>query len=166
MIALLRTYATPLTTGLFLVSLVSGVALFLGFAPRTFHEMHEILSLVLILPFALHLWRNWRAFSVYFKRTPMAVALALSLAWAGVYVWEAQQPSDGRVGGPPPFQLAAAVARQPLAAVAPALGTDLATLTAKLEAAGFAGAGAEATLQGLAAANGREAFDIYRAALN
>ena len=57
---LFKTYATPLTTGLFLASLISGIALFFHIGPSGFHGMHEILSMVLILPFVLHLWRNWR----------------------------------------------------------------------------------------------------------
>ena len=43
-------YATPLITGLFLVSLISGLALFLHIGPGGLHPMHEWLSLVLILP--------------------------------------------------------------------------------------------------------------------
>ena len=58
--SILYRYATPFTTGLFLVSLVSGVALFFHVGPAAFHGMHEWLSMVLILPFVLHMWRNWR----------------------------------------------------------------------------------------------------------
>ncbi|HSO47757.1 MAG TPA: DUF4405 domain-containing protein [Rhizobiaceae bacterium] len=59
---LLMRYATPLTSGLFAVSLISGVALFFHLGQAAFHGMHEWLSMVLILPFALHLWKNWRSF--------------------------------------------------------------------------------------------------------
>ncbi|MCE8421489.1 DUF4405 domain-containing protein, partial [Rhodovulum sulfidophilum] len=52
-------YATPFITGLFIVSLVSGLALFLHVGPSGFHAMHEWLSLLLIVPFVLHLWKNW-----------------------------------------------------------------------------------------------------------
>ena len=64
-------YATPLITGLFLVSLVSGIALFFHVGSAYFHSMHEWLSMVLIAPFILHIWKNWRAFLNYFKRSAM-----------------------------------------------------------------------------------------------
>ena len=47
-------FATPLTTGLFVVSAVSGIALFFHWAPTAFHTMHVWLSMVLLLPFILH----------------------------------------------------------------------------------------------------------------
>ncbi len=49
-------FATPLTAGLFLISAISGTALFFHWAPGTFHEMHEWLSLVLLAAFAFHLY--------------------------------------------------------------------------------------------------------------
>ncbi len=42
-------YATPFITGLFLVSLISGIALFFHVGPGGFHGMHEWLSMLLIL---------------------------------------------------------------------------------------------------------------------
>jgi len=57
---LLNRYATPFITGLFVASLVSGVALFAHIGTGAFRDMHEWLSIVLIVPFILHLWRNWK----------------------------------------------------------------------------------------------------------
>lgn len=88
--------ATPLISGLFIVSLVSGVALFFHFGSSYFHGMHEWLSVVLIVPFVLHLWKNWRPFANYFKRGPMAVSLVASLAAAMVFVVPGAGPDLGR----------------------------------------------------------------------
>ena len=71
--ALLLKYATPFIAGLFLVSLVSGVALFFHVGNATFHGMHEWLSMVLILPFVLHLWKNWKPLFAYLSGAPMAI---------------------------------------------------------------------------------------------
>ena len=51
--AILNRYATPLITGLFLVSMISGIALFFHWGSAWFHGMHEWLSMVLIVPFVL-----------------------------------------------------------------------------------------------------------------
>ena len=52
---LLSAYATPFVTGLFLISTISGLALFFHVGPRGFRGMHEWLSLVLL---ALY-WHPW-----------------------------------------------------------------------------------------------------------
>jgi hypothetical protein len=85
--SLLSRYATPFITGLFIVSLVSGTALFFHVGGGTFHGMHEWLSMVLILSFVLHVWKNWRPFANYLKRLPMAVALGLSLVASLAFAW-------------------------------------------------------------------------------
>src|SRR5271165_2331379 len=78
--------ATPLTAGLFLVSAVSGAVLFFHTAMGTFHEMHEWLSMLLLVPFGLHVWKNWRPLLNYLRRgwlsLPLAVSLAAALAFA------------------------------------------------------------------------------------
>ena len=81
-----RVTPPPLTTGLFLVSLISGIALFFHWGGGLFHGMHEWLSMVLIVPFVLHIWKNWRPFSTYFKRPAMGIALALSLVAAAAFM--------------------------------------------------------------------------------
>ena len=160
MSSLLYRYATPFTTGHFLVSLVSGLALFFHVGPSGFHGMHEILSLVLILPFGLHLWRNWRPMVSYMKHAPMALALGVSVIAAGLFLI----PSDeGAAGGPPAFRFAAAVMAQPVAVVAPALGLSVPEAEARLMAAGFVpGPG---SLQQMAAAAGKDAMEVQAALL-
>ncbi len=59
---IMPTLLSPLRNALhhraFLVSLVSGVAIFFHWGPGAFHGIHEWLSMVLILPFVLHLWKK------------------------------------------------------------------------------------------------------------
>ena len=118
---LLNRTATPLVTGLFLVSLVSGVALFFHWAPATFHAMHEWLSIVLILPFALHIWKNWRPMSAYLRRPVFAVAMVASLAAALAFV--VPSASNSASGGrPPQFAVAQQVLNGSVDAVASVMG--------------------------------------------
>lgn len=161
---LLSRYATPLTTGLFIVSLVSGVALFFHLGSATFHSMHEWLSMVLIAPFVLHLWKNWRAFSNYFKRPAMAVALAASLVGAVAFAYPAltADPAAGR-GGRPEFAVLRAMQEAPIAAVAPVFGQDGEGLAERLRAQGFAVASADETVSTIAAASGKSATEILAA---
>lgn len=153
-------YGTPFTAGLFLVSAVSGVALFLGWQPGAFHEMHEILSLVLIVPVAVHLWRNWKPLAAYLKRQPMAVALALSLAAGGVYAYQGLSRSSG---GNPAMLLARAAQSAPISALAPVLALDEAAAAKRLADAGIASVQPGESLAAVAARTGRNPFELLAA---
>ncbi|KWV56512.1 hypothetical protein AS026_33635 [Rhizobium altiplani] len=158
-------YATPFITGLFLVSLISGIALFFHFGPGSFHGMHEWLSMVLILPFALHLWKNWRSFINYFRRAPMAIALAISLA-AALYYFLPSAPSEGRrAGGPPQFAFTSVILRNSLTEVAPLLQTPTEDLIAGLKANGFSAATPELPLTEIASRSGKSEGELVQSLL-
>ncbi|WP_223476279.1 DUF4405 domain-containing protein [Oricola indica] len=158
--SLLARYATPFTTGLFVVSLVSGVALFFHIGSAYFHSMHEWLSLVLIAPFVLHIWKNWRAFKTYFKRPAMTIALVASLVAGVAFAWPSLTgTSEGR-GGRPEFALLRAVQTAPISAVAPLFGQDGNGLAENLRARGYTVASTDDTLNGIAEASGKSASDI------
>ncbi|WP_444454093.1 DUF4405 domain-containing protein [Rhodobacter capsulatus] len=159
---LFNRYATPFITGLFLVSLISGVALFFHVGQATFHEMHEILSMVLILPFVLHVWKNWRSVTNYIKRAPMWIALVVSLV---ISIPFAIPSGEGR-SGPPQFALAMAVMNAKIADVAQVFGTDGATLAAKLTAAGLKVTGPDQTLAAVGTASGTSTEAVAAALLS
>lgn len=155
MSAALQRYATPLTTGLFLVSLVSGLALFFHLGQQYFHGMHEWLSIVLIVPFVLHLWRNWRSFVSYFSHLPMGIAMAVSVVAALAFVLPAAT-GEGRRGGPPQMALARLMLDATPEKVAPLMGVPADQLVAKLKSAGFAQAASTSTLSEIAKASGQD----------
>lgn len=157
---LLSRYATPLITGLFVVSLVSGVALFFHFGSAYFHSMHEWLSMVLIVPFVLHLWKNWRPFSNYFKRPAMAVALTASLA-AGIAFAVPVMTAGTASGGRPEFAAIRAMQNAPIATVAPVFGQDGDSLADRLRAEGFTVASADDTINAIAKASGKDTREIF-----
>ena len=95
---LLNRHAAPFITSLFLVLLVWGSALFFHVVPAGFHGMHEWLSLLLILSFALHPWKNRRPMTSYLRHAPMGVALAASAALAEVLLLPGGS-GDGRQPG-------------------------------------------------------------------
>ncbi|WP_339109145.1 DUF4405 domain-containing protein [Thioclava sp. GXIMD4216] len=155
-------YATPLITGLFLVSLVSGVALFFHWQMGWFHSMHEWLSMVLIVPFVLHLWRNWRPLMNYMKKAPMALALAASLVAALAFAIPATSGTGTAKGGrPPQFALAQKLLEAPLSEVAPVLDTTPEDILARLTSAGYQGTADQSATQ-IAEASGTSADTVAR----
>jgi hypothetical protein len=150
-------YATPFTTWLFMISLVSGVALFLHVGTNYFREMHEILSMLLIVPFVFHVWRNWGALLVYFRKSAMWIATGVSLAAAGLFVVSAM---GGPSGSDPRMAVVSAINNASLAAVASLAKIDEATAVERLKLAGFVDAAVGDTIPDLVTRSGKDAFDI------
>jgi len=155
-------YATPLTTWLFLISLVSGVALFFHVGNQYFHAMHEILSMLLIVPFGLHLWRNWRTLMSYFRRSAMWISTVVCLAAAVAFAYQGAGASRD---GNPRMAAFGVLNNASVTALAALARTDEATVTERLEAIGVEVTSGEDTVAGLARASGRASFELLNAAL-
>jgi hypothetical protein len=154
---LLLRYATPFIAGLFLVSLISGIALFFHIANAVFHEMHEWLSVVLILPFSLHLWKNWRSLAAYLMTAPMAVALVASVVIAAPFAF-----GRGEAGGSGPQQItvARALTKNSPAQLAPVLGVPAEQLVSRLVESGFAAASVDLPLSQIAVQSAKGEQDL------
>ncbi len=161
--SLVSRYATPLITGMFLVSLVSGGALFFQMAPAIFHGMDEWLSMVLIVPFVLHVWKNWKPMTAYLRRMPMALSLALSVGVAGLFVVPAGSQTERT--GPPQFQLAQTVFAATPEVAAPLFGMTETAPVEALKDAGLTAADSGKTLRAIAVASGKSDADLATALL-
>ncbi|MCB1389869.1 MAG: DUF4405 domain-containing protein [Rhodobacteraceae bacterium] len=143
MSAFLNRYATPFITGLFLVSMISGIALFFHLGQSWFHGMHEWLSMVLIVPFVLHLWKNGRPVIAYLKRAPLWIALAVSAAMAALFVLPVGGEQAAVGGRPPQFAFAERMMGATVGEIAAVLDR-----TPEQVQAGLAAAGIDATGDG------------------
>lgn len=155
--SLLQRYATPLILGLFLVSLVSGTALFFHVGQGTFREMHEWLSLVLVIPFVLHLWKNWRPMVNYFRKPALGIALGLTLVMAMPF---ALQSTSGSTDGPPQFALSHTLLGHSATVLAPLLDSTPEDVVTALQAAGFTAAGMDQPLTDIANRSGKSEFEL------
>ncbi|EIL94617.1 MULTISPECIES: DUF4405 domain-containing protein [Rhodanobacter] len=152
-------YGTPLTAGLFAVSTVSGVALFFHWAPRTFHAMHEWLSLLLLAPFVLHLWKNWKPLLAYAKRKTLFIPLALSLLVAVPFALTA---GKGR-GGNPAFQTVALMTEASVADLAPVFHATPDALLQHLQKRGYKVASPHDSVTTIATASAVPATEVLYA---
>jgi len=155
--AFISRYATPLTTGLFAVSAISGVALFFHWLPAAFRGMHEWLSLVLLLPFVLHVWKNWRPLVGYAKRGTLVAGLLASLVVAVPFAWSGL--SGGGGGGNLAFRVVALMTRASVDDLAPVLKTTPDALVEALRAKGFTATSGQ-TVEAIAAAAGVPATEV------
>ena len=153
--SLLSRWATPLTVGFFAVSAISGVALFFHLGQGWFHEMHEWLSMMLLAPFVLHVWKNWRPLVAYVQRGtlwwPVAAALVIAVAFA------VQGGGEGHKGMSPQGRAVSVMTQARLADLAPVLKTTPEALQASLIQRGYKPASADDTLDSVAASSGTSA---------
>ncbi|MBD8882096.1 DUF4405 domain-containing protein [Rhodanobacter sp. 7MK24] len=154
-------YGTPLTAGLFTVSAVSGVALFFHWAPRSFHAMHEWLSVVLLAPFALHLTKNWKPLLAYAKRKTLLVPLALSLVAAVPFALTA---GKGRPANPA-TQTVTLMTQASVADLAPVLQATPDELLRHLQQQGYKAGSTKDSVAAIAAASHANASDVLYALL-
>ncbi|WP_102108003.1 DUF4405 domain-containing protein [Oceaniglobus roseus] len=155
-----RKYATPMITTFFVVSLVSGLALFFHLGGRAWHGIHEWLSIVLIIPFALHLWKNWRPMVNYFKRMPMMLSLVVAVALSVPFF---MVNTEGAAGGPPQFALVERLIDNNAATLSPVLGIPADVIVTRLDTAGFDMSSPELSLRDVAALSGKTAFQLSAA---
>ncbi|MCA0945457.1 DUF4405 domain-containing protein [Salipiger pacificus] len=162
--SLLNRYATPFITGLFLVSLISGIALFFHWNSGWFHGMHEWLSMVLILPFVLHLWKNWRPMTSYMRKPAFALTMVASLALAAAFVVPSLGAQPGaRRGGPPQVAAAQLLLRGSVAEIAALVDAPADQIADGLVRAGFTVDTEDETLSAIAEASGRDEAAILAA---
>jgi len=76
----LRTWATPLVIGAFLLSAVTGILMFFHVNIGLVHPVHEWLSWAMVAGVALHLSANWRGFARYFSQGAGRLVIALFAA--------------------------------------------------------------------------------------
>ena len=155
--------ATPLVTGFFLISAVSGIALFFRWSPGLFREMHEWLSLVLVVPFAWHLWKNWRQFCVYATRGTLWVPLVACLAIAVPFAMAGM--GEGGRSGVNPARIMPILMQARLSELAPLFKLTPEALMAGLRARGFTVTAPNDPIETIAKASGKRAPDVLVAAM-
>lgn len=126
----LRTWATPLTIGAFLLISVTGIMMFFHLELGLSKVAHEWLGWALVVGVAAHLWLNRRAFTTYFKRP---AAVSIMAASAAVLVAALLVPA-GNGASVPVRQVLGSLTKAPISALAVVSGSDEAGLLAALGA--------------------------------
>jgi hypothetical protein len=124
--------------------------------------MHVWLSLVLLLPFVLHVWKNWRGLLAYAKRRTLLVPLAASLLVALPF---AVFGLAGGSGGNPAFRAIPLMTQARLSDLAPVLKTTPEALLDALKQRGYQVRSGGDTLDAVAAASGRQASEALLAVM-
>lgn len=96
--------------------------------------MHEWLSLVLLAPFAVHIWKNWRPLVGYMRRRTLMIPLISSVVVAIPFAINGLTATRT---GSPAFRIVRLMTAAPLSALAPVLKTTPERLQTALQERGF-----------------------------
>lgn len=132
----LRSWATPLTIGTFVIMAVTGGLMFFHANTTANKLIHEFVGLAMIAAVVAHVVLNWRAFQTYFKRTTAMALMGGSALLLALTFVPGLAPSPE--GMRPDLAFASAAARAPIADLATVMGQDTDTVLALLAARGHA----------------------------
>ena len=112
--SLVQKIATPLTIVTFVISSITGLALFFEFRSRSIPVIHEWLSVLFVVAAGLHIVRHWRSMMRLLKLWWVWVPVVVVVLGLGLIVWQNPERSEHvRHGhGPMPVESGPAPAGQ------------------------------------------------------
>ncbi|NTV66220.1 MAG: DUF4405 domain-containing protein [Chlorobaculum sp.] len=162
--ATLKSLATPLAAGAFIISAVTGTLIFFDVEIGAVEPVHKWLSLLLLGGIALHMLSHWNAFSGYFSRKPALAVMGMALAVAGgsmLPVFGEEEEGEKRNAKAAVHALEATS----LETVAQVVKSRPEELTVRLKAAGISVNSPSATITDIARSNGKESAEVLGAIL-
>jgi len=161
----LRSWATPLVIGAFLLMAVTGTLMFFHYDTATMKTFHEFAGLVMVVGGIFHLVLNWRAFTVYLRR-PLADALmGLGAVALGLTFVPNLIPGLVEGAGLGPKVVMDSMGNARIETLAELSGKPLDQLLTELGAAGFTGLDPAKTVKDSVAGDGGKMRQILAVAL-
>lgn len=161
----LRSWATPLVVGSFLLMGVTGVLMFFHLETTVMKVIHEWAGFVLVAGAGAHLALNWRAFTTYFKRPLAKGIMALGVVVLGLTFVPGIIPGLTEGAGLGPRVVMDAMGNARIEVLAELAGKTPEVLLAQLQAAGIEGAEVGKTAKAVAGGNGEMLREILNTAL-
>ncbi|HWR02208.1 MAG TPA: DUF4405 domain-containing protein [Chlorobaculum sp.] len=150
----LKSFATPLAIGAFLISAITGVLIFFDIELGAIEPVHKWLSWLLLGGVGLHIYLNRKLFAGYFSKKPALGIIGIALVVAvGSMLPVFKESEEG--GGRGASIAAKALESSSLETVALVLKTDPQVLAARLEKRGIVPGSYSSTIQEIAARNGK-----------
>lgn len=152
MSASFRSWATPLATGTFAISAITGIFLFLDIEIGNVEPVHKWIGIAMVAGVMFHVVANWKQFTGYLSKKPAVAIMATALLATLLSVL----PIGGEEGERenPAKMAASALAGSSLETVAPVLGTTPAKLMEGLQSKGLTVTDTQQRVTAIAKANG------------
>jgi hypothetical protein len=162
--ATVKTFATPVAAGAFIISAVTGTLLFFDLEIGAIEPVHKWLSWLLLGGIALHMLSHWKSLTGYFSRKPALAVIVTALAVAGA----SMLPVFGEEEEGEKHSAKAAVRAleaSSLEAVAQVVRSRPEELTMRLRSAGINANDHAQSITDIARSNGKESSDVLGAIL-
>ncbi|NTU68826.1 MAG: DUF4405 domain-containing protein [Chlorobiaceae bacterium] len=155
----LKTWATPIAIGSFIISAVTGLLIFFDIEIGAIEPVHRWLSWLLLGGIGLHTLSNWKPFAAYFSRKPALAVMGLALVVTGASMLPVfgEEEEEGKRGGMAAVQ---ALESASLATVALVVKAPSGELIARLGSQGIKVDDPARSIAEIARMNGKEGRDV------
>lgn len=151
----MKSWATPLAAGTFIILAVTGILMFFKINVGYIKPVHEWLSWVMVIGIVFHTIANWKSFTSYFSKKPSFTIIGAGLI---ITVLSVFMPSANN--GNPGMKMIKALGTAKIETIADMVGQNSDDIITKLEQKGISETGTSMTIQEIAAMNGKKEKDI------
>ncbi len=151
----LKSWATPLATGTFIILAVTGTLMFFKVRTGFIGPVHEWVSWGLTAGVILHVIANWKSFTAYFSKKP-----ALATICAGILITAVSIFAPAEKEANPRMNIIKAVESSSLETVALVAGKNSETIIDKLASKGISVDKPTMTIREIARSNSRKENDV------
>ena len=157
--ATLKSLATPVAAGAFIISAITGVLIFFDLEIGAIEPVHKWLSWLLLGGIALHMFLHWKSFTGYFSRRPALALIGTAVAVTGVSmlpIFGEEEENEKRNAKSAVHALESTT----LATVAQVVKARPEELTLRLKSAGIQVTDPSRSITEIASSNGKESSDV------
>ena len=151
----MKSWATPLAAGTFIILAVTGILMFFKINVGYIKPVHEWLSWAMVIGVVFHTIANWKPFVSYFSKKP-----SLTIIAAGVVITVLSVFMPSASGGNPGMKMIKALGTAKIETIADIAGQNSNDLITNLEQKGISEVETSMTIQEIAAVNGKKEKDI------
>lgn len=151
----MKSWATPLAAGTFIILAVTGILMFFKINVGYIKPVHEWLSWAMVIGVTFHTIANWKSFTSYFSKKPSFTIIGAGLI---ITVLSVFMPSANN--GNPGMKMIKALGTAKIETIADMAGQNSDDIITKLEQKGISETGTSMTIQEIAAMNGKKEKDI------
>ena len=151
----MKSWATPLAAGTFVILAVTGILMFFKINIGYIKPVHEWLSWAMVIGVVFHTIANWKPFISYFSKKP-----SLSIIGAGLIITMLSVFMPSANDGNPGMKMIKALGTVKIETIADIAGQNSDAILTKLEQKGISEAGTSMTIREIAAMNGKKEKDI------
>ncbi|MBC8524466.1 MAG: DUF4405 domain-containing protein [Chlorobium phaeobacteroides] len=153
----MKSWATPLAAGTFIILAVTGILMFFKLNAGYIKPVHEWLSWAMVIGVVFHTIANWKAFTAYFSRQP-----SLSIITAGLIITALSVFAPSSEKGNFKKNMFRVIESAKIETLADMTDQNSAVIIRKFESNGITEAGTAMTVKEIAAQSGKKEEDILR----